>query len=54
MTTDLVLLEMADRHVAVVTLNRPEKRNAVSVEVTRPCRRWSPGSSSTPRCAAWC
>jgi enoyl-CoA hydratase/carnithine racemase len=35
MTTDLVLLEMADRHVAVVTLNRPEKRNAVSVELTQ-------------------
>lgn len=31
----VVLFEMANQHVAVVTLNRPEKRNAVNGEVTR-------------------
>lgn len=31
--TDLVLFEMLDPHVALVTLNRPEKRNAINGEI---------------------
>lgn len=34
MSTDVVLLELVDDHIAVVTLNRPERRNAVNAEVT--------------------
>jgi enoyl-CoA hydratase/carnithine racemase len=33
-TDDVVLFECVDDHIAVVTLNRPEKCNAVNVEVT--------------------
>ena len=34
MSTDVVLFELVDDHIAVVTLNRPDKRNAVNGEVT--------------------
>ena len=33
--TDVVLLERVDEHIAVVTLNRPEKRHAVNGAVAR-------------------
>lgn len=33
--SDLVTFEIVGRHVAVVTLNRPEKRNAVNGEIAR-------------------
>ncbi|MFN8556849.1 MAG: enoyl-CoA hydratase/isomerase family protein [Dehalococcoidia bacterium] len=35
MTSDVVLLERPRPHVAVVTINRPEKRNAVNREAVR-------------------
>ena len=34
MSRDVILFDMAGDHIAVVTLNRPEKRNAINAEMT--------------------
>ena len=49
--SDVVLYE-ADGRVAVITLNRPEARNAVNGAVARASRRRSTSSRTTTRCGS--
>ena len=49
MSTDFVLFELVDDHIAVVTLNRPERRNAINGEVTAALDRFVKQIEADPR-----
>jgi enoyl-CoA hydratase/carnithine racemase len=49
---DTILFEKSDR-VAILTIHRPEKMNALSDEVRDDLLAASPGSSRTPPSASW-